>query len=71
MVRTTLPAALLTVTRCAAWSAPAAATPQFLTESKKAGMSAKNCQYCHTSAMPKKYIKVEWLKDYPGGKEQK
>ncbi len=59
-------------------------------------MPAKNCQYCHTSAMPKKEtfkpddlnergkwmmfekdkqkakdIKVEWLKDYPGGKEQK
>ena len=33
---------------------PASATPQLLTESKKAGMPAKNCQYCHTSAMPKK-----------------
>jgi len=75
---------------------PAAATPQLLTESKKAGMPAKNCQYCHTIAMPKKEtfkpddlndrgkwmmaekdkqkakdIKADWLKDYPGGKEQK
>ena len=75
---------------------PASATPQLLTESKKAGMPAKNCQYCHTSAMPKKEtfkpddlndrgkwmmaekdkqksknIEADWLKDYPGGKEQK
>lgn len=75
---------------------PAAATPQLLTESKKAGMPAKNCQYCHSVAMPKKEsfkpdelndrgkwmmaekdkqkakdIKADWLKDYPGGKEQK
>ena len=75
---------------------PASATPQLLTESKKAGMPAKNCQYCHTTAMPKKEsfkpddlndrgkwmmtekdkkqskdIKADWLKDYPGGKEQK
>ena len=33
---------------------PASATPQLLSEAKKAGMPAKNCQYCHTSAMPKK-----------------
>ena len=75
---------------------PASATPQLLTESKKAGMPAKNCQYCHTAAMPKKEsfkpddlndrgkwmmaekdkkkskdLKADWLKDYPGGKEQK
>ena len=75
---------------------PASATPQLLTESKKAGMPANNCQSCHTSAMPKKEtfkpddlndrgkwmmaekdkqksknIKADWLKDYPGGKEQK
>jgi hypothetical protein len=75
---------------------PAAATPQLLSEAKKAGMPAKNCQYCHTTAMPKKEsfkadelndrgkwmmtekdkqkakaAKVDWLKDYPGGKEQK
>ena len=30
------------------------ATPQMLADAKKAGMPAKNCQYCHTQAMPKK-----------------
>ena len=30
------------------------ATPQMLVGAKKAGMPAKNCQYCHTVAMPKK-----------------
>jgi hypothetical protein len=30
------------------------ATPQLFVEAKKAGMPAKNCQYCHTVAMPKK-----------------
>jgi hypothetical protein len=75
---------------------PASASPQLLSESKKAGMPAKNCQYCHTTALPKKETfkpdelndrgkwmvtekdkqkagatKAEWLKNYPGGKEQK
>jgi hypothetical protein len=77
-------------------AAPAAATPQLLTESKKAGMPAQNCQYCHVSKLPKKDsykpedlndrgkwlmtekdkqnakgVKADWLKQYPGGKEQK
>jgi len=30
------------------------ATPQMLSQAKAAGMPAKNCQYCHTVAMPKK-----------------
>jgi len=30
------------------------ATPQMLTAAKTAGMPAKNCQYCHTEALPKK-----------------
>ena len=30
------------------------ATSQMLSDAKKAGMPAKNCQYCHTQAMPKK-----------------
>ena len=43
---------------------PAAATPQLLTESKKAGMPAKNCQYCHSEALPKKEtFKPESLND--------
>ncbi|HEY7251184.1 MAG TPA: hypothetical protein VIG37_11880 [Methylomirabilota bacterium] len=33
----------------AAW-----ATAQMLTDAKKAGMPAKNCQYCHSEVMPKK-----------------
>ncbi len=30
------------------------ATSQMLADAKKAGMPAKNCQYCHSQAMPKK-----------------
>ena len=30
------------------------ATSQMLADAKKAGMPAKNCQYCHTQATPKK-----------------
>ena len=40
------------------------ATSQMLTDAKKAGMPAKNCQYCHTEAMPKKdSFKPETLND--------
>ena len=78
------------------WVGLAEATPPMLTDAKKAGMPAKNCQYCHSEALPKKEtfkpddlndrgkwmmaekdkqksknIKADWLKDYPGGKEQK
>ena len=35
-------------------AAPVWATPQMLSQAKAAGMPAKNCQYCHTVAMPKK-----------------
>ena len=35
-------------------AAPAGATPQMLSQAKAAGLPAKNCQYCHTVAMPKK-----------------
>jgi len=80
----------------AALATPAAATPALLTQAKKQGYPAQNCQYCHVSKMPKKdtfkpddlnergkwlftemdkhkakAADVEWLKDYPGGKEQK
>jgi hypothetical protein len=42
----------------------ALATPQMLTEAKKAGMPAANCQYCHTEALPKKEtFKPETLND--------
>jgi hypothetical protein len=74
-------------------TSPAEATPQMVSQAKAAGFPAKNCQYCHTVAMPKKEgftpeelnergkwllserdkqkaknIKVDWLKNYPGGK---
>jgi len=43
----------------AAW-----ATPQLLVDTKKAGMPAKSCQYCHTEALPKKdTFKPETLND--------
>ena len=38
----------------ASWVGLAEATPLMLTDAKKAGMPAKNCQYCHSEAMPKK-----------------
>ena len=38
------------------WTAtsPAYATPQLFGQAKGAGMPVKNCQYCHTDAIPKK-----------------
>ena len=75
---------------------PAMATPQLLAKAKEKGYPAKNCQYCHVSAVPKKdtykpedlnergkfldaerekqkakMADADWLKNYPGGKEQK
>jgi hypothetical protein len=38
----------------AAGSTPAFATPQMLSQAKGAGLSVKNCQYCHVAAVPKK-----------------
>ena len=47
-----------------ATAVPAGATPQFFADAKKAGLPAKNCQYCHTVAMPKKEtFKPEQLND--------
>ena len=47
-----------------ATAVPAAATPQLFTEAKKAGLPAKNCQYCHTVKTPKKEtFKPEQLND--------
>ena len=73
-----------------------AAYPQMVSEAKKQGFPAQNCQYCHVSKAPTKStykpedlnergkwlvtekekqnakgVKVEWLKEFPGGKEQK
>jgi hypothetical protein len=75
---------------------PAVAGAPMFAKAKEKGYPAKNCQYCHVSAMPKKEafkpddlnergkwlvaekdkqkakeINVEWLTDYPGGKDQK
>ena len=33
---------------------PAGATLQMVKQAKDAGLPAKNCQYCHVAAMPKK-----------------
>lgn len=77
-------------------AALASADPPLVSKAKQAGFPAKNCQYCHVAAMPKKEtykpedlndrgkflaaekekqkaaaVNVEWLKTYPGGKEQK
>jgi len=42
----------------------ATATPKMLSDAKKAGIAANNCQYCHTEAMPKKdTFKPEALND--------
>lgn len=96
MNRTSLLAAACAAVLCALSTAPAAATPQLFSESKKEGIPAQNCQYCHVSKLPKKDsfkpddlnergkwlmtekdnqkakdIKADWLKGYPGGKEQK
>ena len=46
------------------WVGLAEATPLMLTDAKKAGMPAKNCQYCHSEALPKKEtFKPESLND--------
>lgn len=42
----------------------ALATPQMISEAKKLGLPANNCQYCHTEALPKKEtFKPESLND--------
>jgi hypothetical protein len=33
---------------------PAAADPKMVADAKKAGLPAQNCQYCHSTALPKK-----------------
>jgi hypothetical protein len=77
-------------------TAPALASPAMIAKAKEAGYPVQNCQYCHTTKLPKKdtfkpeelnergkylvaekdtkkakAVDVQWLKDYPGGKEQK
>jgi hypothetical protein len=38
----------------AASALPAAATPQMVKQATDAGFPARNCQYCHVPAIPKK-----------------
>ena len=96
MTRTTALVAACTTLVSALAAHSAAASSQLLSEAKKQGLPAKNCQYCHISPLPKmnsfrpddmnergqwlvsekgkqkaKSINVEWLKQYPGGPEQK
>jgi len=77
-------------------AAAVSATPQLLSEAKKQGLPAQNCQYCHVSKVPQKSsykpddlnnrgqwlmsekdkqraneINADWLKQYPGGQDQK
>src|SRR5215813_9783777 len=51
---TRLGAGALTLSLLALGTESALATSKMLSDAKKAGMPAKNCQYCHTQAMPKK-----------------
>ena len=61
LTRTVIGIALLTA---AAPTGPAWATSQMMAATKSAGLPAKNCQYCHTEAMPKKdTFKPEALND--------
>jgi hypothetical protein len=96
MNRLTVLVAASTTLVSALAASPASATSQLLSDAKKQGMPAQNCQYCHVSKVPSKStfkpedlnergkwlmmerdkqkakdVKADWLKDYPGGKEQK
>ena len=52
------------VSLVAAGATQAHATAKMLSDAKKAGLPATNCQYCHTEAMPKKdTFKPEALND--------
>lgn len=44
----------ITVTLVILGAAPAIATPDLMAKAKGKGYPAKNCQYCHVSAAPKK-----------------
>ena len=54
MIRTGMVSAIVAGAVFTLSTLPAAASPQLVAKAKAAGMPAKNCQYCHTSAMPKK-----------------
>jgi len=96
MIRTAIVGTIAAGIALSVAAGPAAAHPNLVAKAKAAGMPAKNCQYCHVSAVPKKDtykpedlndrgkwlmsekdkrqakdVMAEWLKEYPGGKEQK
>lgn len=91
-----LPIGAVSAALVVALATPAAASPPMIAKAKESGFPVQNCQYCHTSKLPKKEtfkpeelnergkwlvsekektkakaVDVQWLKDYPGGKEQK
>lgn len=56
--------ALAAVAAIAIGADPSSAKPQTFAEAKKAGIPVTNCQYCHTTAVPKKEtFKPEELND--------
>lgn len=96
MIRTVTLGAIAVSVGLSLFALQAVAHAPLVSKAKSAGMPAKNCQYCHVSAMPKKDsykpedlnergkwmvdekekrkakdVDVSWLKDYPGGKDQK
>ena len=56
-------AALLVVCGWLAFSATSTADMEIQKQAKAAGVDAKNCQYCHTVAMPKKENAAKELND--------
>src|SRR5262245_21398686 len=51
---TRLPAGAFAVSLLAVGADGSVASSKALSDAKKAGLPAKNCQYCHTEAAPKK-----------------
>jgi hypothetical protein len=54
MIRTALVGTLAVGFALSLQVGPSAAHAPLVAKSKSAGMPAKNCQYCHVAAMPKK-----------------
>ena len=69
MNRVTMIVAASTTLLSALAASPAAAHPQMVSEAKKQGFPAQNCQYCHVSKTPTKstykpedlYERGKWL----------
>jgi hypothetical protein len=52
--QTRLTVAALAASALALGAIDALASPKMVSDAKKAGLPAKNCQYCHTESTPKK-----------------